>query len=1329
MNIIKRCFTAIVSATMCAMVLVQTFGDNLLTLKPELVSYAVASENSTAENYADVVMNNYDMYSELLIPDEEIISPVGRTLGSISFMDLDFDGDLEFFIHFQDAGTGRISTASIFKIVDDSLQSIIKSEYFVDDIEGLYCDTNGEKFYLCYENSGGFGGVAYSLCKMYIKDGQIVNEELFSETNWNASASGDLYGTHEYYQNGEKIDVTEDEYHARIEQYKSSLTNLNLSYEKSQSFNSFNGMNDEEKREFLINSYNAFNYDGFEKQEDNIPDDNNKSWQELYADELRNYMNSNNYTDLAMFDLYDIDNDDIPELFISNNTGSADSCVSVYGYNNKEIIKLGEYSAYGCGGTLSYFTQNSILDACHGMHGKFYSELYSKNQNTMENIISLYSNIGDVGEDSDKLICQVNGENVSYEEYRKQVDKYLYGEIIRVGRKYTLDEETINSVLFNGGSEDDNNENQDKTYGDYTYLINENDEIVITKYTGSEENVEIPSEIDGKKVTTISGIEGPADLEYQRIGAFEENSDIKSVVIPDTVTKIEMNSFRACDNLQNVTISENIQTIEQNAFNDCNLSYIYLPESISDIGDCAFGYSGGSVINDFVIYGFNGTVAETYADNNGIRFIVSDRNTIRPLEIILDYEKVSDYSTLPNDDTVHIIGYPIYKITANIKNIDFKSAENVSVNLNCSGEITFLDCEKTQFCEIINRNEEVTIEWTVRINVSESYSAECDLIVKADNSLETNAHLTIPFDDTSTDRDNRFDFTKDTWKFTNSNIKPTYYFSKGYYIQKKYLEEFLKKLPNTAIQEIKDKLNSKWDGSCYGMSIVAILDKLDILDVTDYDKNATCVHDAKSPDKSDEISSLINAYYVSQRLQPVLNAHDEFNKLNTHEKLVKLIDSVEDVKSGGCPVAFSISWFNKDVSIKDKECDASGHEIVAYDIERSGKPYKVKNIITGANEDYSIRISLYDCSASGDKPIYMYITEDYNHWVIPELCGGQYPCQDYRESDTKFLNGRDKTLYYKGESDFSIITDPSVLDCFSWTDFTSNYKATLSVNNKTNLLIKWNNSTYKFMIDKLVDGAYNAGEEITAFFSNAGAEDPDGVSQANINYILPSLDGEYIISDPDGNATDIDYTLTYGNSMISAEASGAKSVTFNTDSVSVEADNSDYELAMTFNEGYYSMPWYTITASGNEANIVSMEQTDNGVILNSDNMESVTISANNTDETIELTFTADTENVLISNNENNLEVYEDINSDGIYETLVSTTAFDNEVDSDETNVTQDNNTNNLPTSPENNDNLKSDINTKSISTNSAPETGDNVIKIVSTLLLAVTVMIVFRKRK
>jgi len=630
MKMMKKCFTVVVSMAMCAAVMVQPFGDNIRTLKSEVVSYAVDAKNSAAEHYADVVMNKYDTCSDLVDLSVESY-PARPVVGSFSFMDIDFDGELEFIVHRREAGTRRGGSAEIFKIDGNNLKSIMRvNDTFIENFEGLYCDENGNKFFIGYKFAGGFGGVAAGLYKMYIKDGQLVEEELFREIDWNAPASGDLYGTHEYHQNGEKIDVTEDEYNTRIEEYKSSLTNLNLSYQQSSSFSSFEEMSDEEKREFFISSYNAFNYDGFQRQDDNTSDDDsiNKTWQELYADELRNYMNSNRYSDDAMFDLYDMNDDGIPELIISEGLPTIRECI-IYTMYEEKLINLGEYGSYG---GVGFNTDKNLLLSLYDHQGYFSYGLYGLSNDAFEHVFSAYNDANAVGEE--KATYKINGEIVNAEKYNEELSKYESNNCVWLGRKYTLDEENIKSVLLNGGYEDDNNNNQDKTYGDYTYRVNENDEIVIVKYNGSDENVEIPSEIDGRKVTVISGVEGPADLEYPRIGAFEENSAIKSVVIPDTVTKIEMNSFKACDNLQNVTMSENIQTIEQYAFSDCNLSYVYLPESISDIGDCALGYSGGSVIDDFVIYGFVETAAESYADNNGIIFETRKD----------DFETVDDYS-------------------------------------------------------------------------------------------------------------------------------------------------------------------------------------------------------------------------------------------------------------------------------------------------------------------------------------------------------------------------------------------------------------------------------------------------------------------------------------------------------------------------------------------------------------------------------------------------------------------------------------------------------------------------------------------------------------
>lgn len=82
---------------------------------------------------------------------------------------------------------------------------------------------------------------------------------------------------------------------------------------------------------------------------------------------------------------------------------------------------------------------------------------------------------------------------------------------------------------------------------EYEYeAIEGSDSIKITDYIGAETNVIVPSEIDGHKVTEIA--------EY----AFADNTDIVSVKIPDTVTKLGSGVFKNCTSLEEVTLPSNI---------------------------------------------------------------------------------------------------------------------------------------------------------------------------------------------------------------------------------------------------------------------------------------------------------------------------------------------------------------------------------------------------------------------------------------------------------------------------------------------------------------------------------------------------------------------------------------------------------------------------------------------------------------------------------------------------------------------------------------------------------------------------------------------------
>lgn len=121
---------------------------------------------------------------------------------------------------------------------------------------------------------------------------------------------------------------------------------------------------------------------------------------------------------------------------------------------------------------------------------------------------------------------------------------------------------------------------------DFEYKKSEDgDSILITKYVGASENVVIPAEIDGLPVSKILGVAGEKTV----IGTFE-NSNVKSVVIPDSVTSIGSNAFKNCSSLTKVKMPENLKTIGYNSFENCtSLKNIDMSETaLTQLGNSAF---------------------------------------------------------------------------------------------------------------------------------------------------------------------------------------------------------------------------------------------------------------------------------------------------------------------------------------------------------------------------------------------------------------------------------------------------------------------------------------------------------------------------------------------------------------------------------------------------------------------------------------------------------------------------------------------------------------------------------------------------------------------
>ena len=116
--------------------------------------------------------------------------------------------------------------------------------------------------------------------------------------------------------------------------------------------------------------------------------------------------------------------------------------------------------------------------------------------------------------------------------------------------------------------------------GVYEYSVLEDGTIEITDYYGSENDLVIPSEIDGYTVTKI-GQEAFSEVFYE--------SAITSVSIPDTVTEIGAYAFEYCRYLTKIVIPNSVVVIGNGAFEGCyELSNIELPQHEMEIAPDAF---------------------------------------------------------------------------------------------------------------------------------------------------------------------------------------------------------------------------------------------------------------------------------------------------------------------------------------------------------------------------------------------------------------------------------------------------------------------------------------------------------------------------------------------------------------------------------------------------------------------------------------------------------------------------------------------------------------------------------------------------------------------
>ena len=107
--------------------------------------------------------------------------------------------------------------------------------------------------------------------------------------------------------------------------------------------------------------------------------------------------------------------------------------------------------------------------------------------------------------------------------------------------------------------------------------------------------------------------------------AFRECTSLTEINIPDSCVFIGQYAFYGCTALSKVTFGSSLKEIEHDAFASCDsLMEVTVPASVEEIGGLALGCkrSGNTIyhLNGFVIYGYDDTEAQRYAEECEFEF-------------------------------------------------------------------------------------------------------------------------------------------------------------------------------------------------------------------------------------------------------------------------------------------------------------------------------------------------------------------------------------------------------------------------------------------------------------------------------------------------------------------------------------------------------------------------------------------------------------------------------------------------------------------------------------------------------------------------------------
>ena len=348
--------------------------------------------------------------------------------------------------------------------------------------------------------------------------------------------------------------------------------------------------------------------------------------------------------------------------------------------------------------------------------------------------------------------AEMNGAEAGDEAIKRDAAAFVSGDV----------EENVEETGETNELEEALSESAEMTEGDFSYVIVNNSYARITRYSGSATSVQVPSTIGGYAVqvigarafqgnTVLESVELPDGLTTIYAYAFEKCTSITSIHLPDSITTMGYKVFGGCSNLVSanypvnwvnspsgngsnsyeygnvfsgcpkltgIEIPEGVKVIAPHSFASLTtLTSVTLPSSLTEIG--AYAFAGATGLTEVTLPSNTKTIRDyAFADCAGLKDIYIPDSTT-------DIRKAV-FENCPQL-TIHCSYYSMATIYAIENNIPFEQ-----IGTYTDSAETVLDRSGTSYYgDFGSATANGYVAMTVRYNIKDTWkSAVSDLNVK-----------------------------------------------------------------------------------------------------------------------------------------------------------------------------------------------------------------------------------------------------------------------------------------------------------------------------------------------------------------------------------------------------------------------------------------------------------------------------------------------------------------------------------------------------------------------------------------------------------------------